>query len=119
MHKGDAVPLASENISVPEAIDIITKKGFGCIGLTDSSGKLTGIITDGDIRRKVSNDIMSKKAKDIMTRQPKIAAPDTLVAEAMAIMNAFNSITCLIVVDAGNKPVGLLHIHDCLRAGFA
>jgi arabinose-5-phosphate isomerase len=119
MHKGDQVPLASEDISVPDAINIITKKNFGCIGLTDKNGLLTGIITDGDIRRKVSNDLLSKKAKDIMTRQPKIAAPDALVAEAMAIMNAFNSITCLLVVDASGKPVGLLHIHDCLRAGFA
>jgi arabinose-5-phosphate isomerase len=123
MHKGDEVPVASEDISVQQAIDIIGKKGFGCIGLTDKNGLLTGIITDGDIRRHLSNDIMGKQAKDIMTRGPKIASPDTLVAEAMAVMNnlkgAFRAITCLLVVDASGKPVGLLHIHDCLRAGFA
>jgi arabinose-5-phosphate isomerase len=123
MHTGDQVPLASEDISVPDAIDIIGKKGFGCIALTDKNGGLAGIITDGDIRRQVGNDILSKKAKDIMTRGPKVASPDTLVAEAMAIMNnlgkSFRNITTLIVVDAGSKPVGLLHIHDCLRAGFA
>jgi arabinose-5-phosphate isomerase len=123
MHKGDEVPLAPEDISVPAAIDIITKKGFGCIGLVDKQGLLTGIVTDGDIRRKLSPDILTKTAKDIMTRQPKTAAPDALVAEAMAVMNdlknAFRRITCLLVVDAGGKPVGLLHIHDCLRAGFA
>jgi len=123
MHKGDEVPLAPEDISVQEAIDIIGKKSFGCIGLTDKNGLLTGIITDGDIRRHVSNNIMQKTAKDIMTRNPKIATPDMLVAEAMAVMNnlkgAFRAITCLLVVDAGGKPVGLLHIHDCLRAGFA
>ncbi len=123
MHKGDQVPLAPEDISVTEAIGIITAKGFGCIGLTDKQGLLTGIITDGDIRRKLSPDILQKTAKDIMTRQPKTASPDALVAEAMAVMNdlknAFRRITCLLVVDASGKPVGLLHIHDCLRAGFA
>jgi arabinose-5-phosphate isomerase len=123
MHKGDQIPLAAENISVTEAIGIITAKGFGCIGLTDKQGLLTGIITDGDIRRKLSPDILSKTAKDIMTRQPKTASPEMLVAEAMAVMNdlknAFRRITCLLVVDANGKPVGLLHIHDCLRAGFA
>ncbi|MDE2335797.1 MAG: KpsF/GutQ family sugar-phosphate isomerase [Alphaproteobacteria bacterium] len=123
MHTGDKVPLAPESITVPEAIGIITARGFGCIGLTDENGLLSGIITDGDIRRKISGDILGKTAKDIMTPQPKTAAPDTLVAEAMAVMNdmknSFRRITCLLVVDAGGKPVGLLHIHDCLRAGFA
>ncbi len=123
MHKGDELPVASEDVSVAAAIDIITAKGFGCIGLTDKNGLLTGIITDGDIRRKISADLPSKKAKDIMSRQPKTASPDMLVAEAMAVMNdlknAFRRITCLLVVDASGKPVGLLHIHDCLRAGFA
>ena len=123
MHKGDQLPVASEDISIQEAIGIISAKGFGCIGLTDKQGLLTGIVTDGDIRRKLSADILTKTAKDIMSRQPKTASPDTLVAEAMAVMNnlkgAFRAITCLLVVDAAGKPVGLLHIHDCLRAGFA
>lgn len=123
MHKGAQLPVASENISVTEAVGIITDKGFGCIGLTDAQGRLTGIITDGDIRRKLSADLLTKAAKDVMTRNPKVASPDMLVAEAMAVMNdlknAFRKITCLLVVGADGKPVGLLHIHDCLRAGFA
>ncbi len=123
MHTGNKVPLAPEDIAVPEAIDIITAKGFGCIGLTDKNGLLTGIITDGDIRRKIGEDILGKTAKDIMTQNPKTASSDTLVAEAMAVMNdmknSFRRITCLLVVDTNGKPVGLLHIHDCLRAGFA
>jgi arabinose-5-phosphate isomerase len=123
MHKGAEIPLAPEDISVTEAIGIISEKGFGCIGLTDKQGLLTGIITDGDIRRKLSSDIMSKTARDIMTARPKTVAPDALVAEAMAIMNdlknSFRRITCLLVIDGAGKPVGLLHIHDCLRAGFA
>ena len=123
MHKGGQLPLAPETVSVTEAIGIINEKGFGCIGLVSAQGTLAGIITDGDIRRKLSADIMTKSARDIMTRTPKTAAPDMLVVEAMAIMNdlknAFRKITCLLVVDDSGKPVGLLHIHDCLRAGFA
>lgn len=122
MHTGDQVPLASEEASMTEAIRIINEKSFGCVGLTNKEGLLTGIITDGDIRRKLSADIMSKSAKDIMSRTPKTIPADALVAEAMAVMNdmknTFRKITSLLVVDAAGKPVGLLHIHDCLRAGF-
>jgi arabinose-5-phosphate isomerase len=123
MHKGDQLPVAPETAPVKDAIDIISKKGFGCIALTDAKGKLAGIITDGDIRRKLAPDLLTKTAKDIMTVGPKVAGEGMLVAEAMAIMNdlknTFRRITCLIVVDASGAPVGLLHIHDCLRAGFA
>lgn len=123
MHSGAEVPVASEDISVAAAIEIITAKGFGCIGLTDKDGKLSGIITDGDIRRKLADGLLNKAAKEIMTRGPKTASPDTLVAEAMAVMNdaknSFRRITCLMIVDGAGKPAGLLHIHDCLRAGFA
>jgi len=122
MHRGDQLPVASENISLPEAIGIISAKGFGCIGLVDSRGVLTGIITDGDIRRKLCAGIMTKTARDIMSLRPKTVPTDALVAEAMAVMNdlknTFRKITSLLVVDAAGKPVGLLHIHDCLRAGF-
>lgn len=123
MHTGDAVPVASEDVPVTEAIRIITEKGFGCIALTDGKGRLSGLITDGDIRRKVSPDLLQKTAADIMTRAPRSAGPDMLVAEAMAVMNdaknAFRRITTLVIVDGEQKPVGLLHLHDCLRAGFA
>ena len=123
MHKDDGLPVASENILVSQAVKIISEKGFGCVALTDSNGVLAGIITDGDIRRQLSDGLLGKTARDIMSRTPKTASPDTLVAEAMAIMNdlknSFRKITTLIVVDAGNKPIGLLHLHDCLRAGFA
>jgi len=123
MHQGGQLPIASENSPVTEAIGIITAKGFGCIGLVNGQGVLTGIITDGDIRRKLSADIMTRTARDIMSRSPKTVSPDALVAEAMAVMNdlknEFRRITALLVVDAAGKPVGLLHIHDCLRAGFA
>lgn len=123
MHRDDRLPVASENILVSQAVKIISEKGFGCVALTDENGVLAGIITDGDIRRHLSDGLLDKPAKDIMSRTPKTAAPDTLVAEAMAIMNdlknSFRKITTLIVVDRDNKPIGLLHLHDCLRAGFA
>lgn len=124
MHTGDKVPLASENISIREAVEIITQKSLGCIALTDDNGVLSGLITDGDLRRHLLDEnIAHKTAKDIMSRTPKTAGPDMLVAEAMAVMNdlknTFRKITTLIVVDEAQKPVGVLHLHDCLRAGFA
>jgi arabinose-5-phosphate isomerase len=121
MHGGDSLPVAPETVGMEEAIAIISEKTFGCIALTDAAGNLSGIITDGDIRRQVSADLPKKKAFEVMTRNPRTVSPDTLVAEAMAIMNGLHGarkITGLIVVEEG-KPVGLLHIHDCLRAGFA
>lgn len=123
MHQGEQLPLASDTIPVAKAIDIISEKGFGCICLTRDDNTLSGILTDGDIRRHITADFLSKTAGDVMTQSPKTITPDTLVAEAMAIMNntnkTFRNITVLPVVDDTGKPVGLLHIHDCLRAGFA
>lgn len=123
MHTGAALPLAAEDTPVADIVKTISEKGFGCIALTDASGKLAGLVTDGDIRRHLSDGLLAKSAKDIMTRTPRTAGPDMLVAEAMAVMNdlknTFRKITALIVVDDKGAPVGLLHLHDCLRAGFA
>lgn len=123
MHKGDDVPLISLDAPLKETFTVMTEKGFGAIGLVDADGLLAGIITDGDIRRHISDDILSKTAGDIMTKTPKIIRPETLVGEAMGIMNdvtqSFRRITCLFVVQEDGKPVGILHLHDCLRAGFS
>jgi arabinose-5-phosphate isomerase len=124
MHTGDSLPVASEDIPVRDAVDVISGKGFGCIALVDAHGVLSGLITDGDLRRHLLDENITRKtARDIMSRTPRTAAPDMLVAEAMAVMNdlknTFRKITTLIVVDEKQKPVGLLHLHDCLRAGFA
>ncbi|MBI1215245.1 MAG: KpsF/GutQ family sugar-phosphate isomerase [Alphaproteobacteria bacterium] len=124
MHKGEGVPVAPESVPVAKAVQIITDKGFGCIALTKEDGTLSGIITDGDIRRQIAQGgLLEKTAAEVMSKTPKTVSPETLVAESMAIMNdlknTFRKITTLIVVDAENKPVGLLHLHDCLRAGFA
>ena len=123
MHKGDQLPVVADTVSALDAIRMIGEKGFGCVALTDAEGKLSGLITDGDIRRHLKDGRLPEKAADIMTRNPKVATNNMMVAEAMAIMNdlknTYRKITALVVIDDAQKPIGLLHLHDCLRAGFA
>ena len=105
-----------------EVLLVMAERRFGCVGLVDAAGGLAGIITDGDLSRHIDGDgFLSRKASGIMTRNPKIAMPGQLAAEALAFMNE-HKITRLFVLDeadAARKPVGILHIHDCLRAGIA
>jgi len=92
---------------------------LGCVGILDAEGGLKGIVTDGDVRRNVGRDLESRKASEVMTTGPQIAHPDQLAAEALALMTE-KKITQLFVVDPGaNRPLGVLHILDCLRAGLA
>ena len=120
MHSGDEIPLIREDVSMREVLLVMAERRFGCVGLVDSRGGLTGIITDGDLSRHINgDDFLGRKASDVMTPNPKIATPGQLAAEALAFMNE-NKITRLFVLEAGDKtPVGILHIHDCLRAGIA
>ena len=120
MHGGDEIPLALESDSMQQVLIVMAARRFGCVGITDKRGGLVGIITDGDLSRHMSRDLLDRSAGEVMTRGPKIAAPDQLAAEALAFMND-NQITRLFVVsrkDKTKKPVGILHIHDCLRAGL-
>ena len=117
MHKGDALPLCAEDAPMKEAILIISAKSFGCVGVLDAGGRLSGVVTDGDLRRHMASDLLDQRAGDVMTANPKTIRPNALAAEAVAVMNN-HSITGLFVVDDG-KPAGILHIHDCLRAGIA
>ncbi len=120
MHKGDEIPLVKETASMQEALLTMTSKMLGCVGIIDESGKLEGIITDGDLRRCMSADIMSKKVSDVMTQNPKVIAPDVMAVEALNMMNnTGKGITQLFVLDEDKKPIGIIHIHDCLRAGVA
>lgn len=112
MH-GD-MPLVSETTPMPEALLVISQKGFGVVGVTDAAGSLVGIVTDGDLRRHMDG-LLSHSAAEVMTRAPRTIAPGVLAEEAVALMNE-RKITCLFAVE-GNRPVGILHIHDCLRAG--
>ena len=119
MHKGDEMPLVDLNTSMQEALLVMTSKMLGCVGIIDAEGKLKGIITDGDLRRWLQSDTLSKKVSEVMTYNPKTIAPDVLAVEALNIMNnTGKGITQLFVVE-DEKPVGVIHIHDCLRAGVA
>ena len=102
-----------------EALLVMTSKMLGCVGIIDNSGKLVGIITDGDLRRWLTSDVLNKKVSEVMTKNPKVVSPDILAAEALNIMNnTGRGITQLFAVRDG-KPVGIIHIHDCLRIGAA
>ena len=117
MHKDGDIPLAAENDLMSQVLLVMTQKSLGCAGITDASGALVGVITDGDLRRHMNNDLPSRTATEVMTRSPMTVAPTTLAAEAIKILNDKKR-TQLFVVENG-KPVGVLHIHDLLRAGIA
>lgn len=111
-----SLPLVAESSTMDEAILTITKGSFGCTGVT-AGGKLVGIITDGDLRRHMGDALLGKKAKDVMHKNPRTIRADALAAEALTVMND-KKITSLFIVDDAGKPEGILHIHDCLRAGI-
>lgn len=117
MHTGDALPLVTEDVPLGEMIVTMTEKSFGCAGIVDSEGKLVGIFTDGDLRRAFLSPNLQTPAKDLMTVNPKQMSADSFASEAILIMND-SAITTLFVTDDG-RPVGILHLHDCLRAGIA
>jgi arabinose-5-phosphate isomerase len=122
MHTGDDVPIVKDTTLIKDAIYEISSKKMGITSVVNKDGKLVGVISDGDLRRwmekteKSGENLLSKKAEDIMTKKPKIANKDSLAAEAVAIMEK-NSITCLIVADAASNPEGVIHLHDLLKAG--
>jgi arabinose-5-phosphate isomerase len=117
MHAGKAMPLVACGTRMSEAIVEMTSKGFGCVGVADADGALAGIITDGDLRRHMRDDLLAGRVDEVMTKRPKTVRPDQLAGEAMEILNA-NKITTLFVVERG-KPIGLVHFHDLLRIGVA
>jgi arabinose-5-phosphate isomerase len=117
MHTGEQLPLATEDVAMSAALVTMTQKSFGCLGVIDAKGKLVGVITDGDLRRHMGADMLAARAGDIMTRKPKVVAPDMLASAALEVLNS-SRITALFVVEKG-KPVGILHVHDLLRAGVA
>lgn len=117
MHTGDGLPLCDAAQSMKEAILVMTSMSFGCVGVVGADGLLAGVVTDGDLRRHMENGLLDQAAADVMTENPKTIRPQALAAEALALMNR-HSITGLFVVENGT-PVGIIHIHDCLRAGIA
>lgn len=120
MHEGEAMPLASPDLPMDAALLRMTEKRFGCLGVTDPSGRLIGIVTDGDLRRNMGPDLLARRVGDVMTRDPRTIAPDALAAEALHLMNVRErAITALFVCESDGRPTGILHIHDLLRAGIA
>jgi arabinose-5-phosphate isomerase len=122
MHTGDSIPKVSDEALVKDAIYEISSKKMGVTAVLDASGRLLGVISDGDLRRwmerteKAGENLLAKKAREIMTKDPKVIGKDALAAEAVAIMEN-SSITCLLIVDAGKRPEGVIHLHDLLKAG--
>src|ERR1700733_3837539 len=118
MHTGDAVPLAGQHTAMSEAILVMTAKSFGCVGVCDDDGRLVGVVTDGDLRRHMDDRLFERTVTQVMHPEPKTIVAAGLAAEALGVMNRF-SITALFVVDEAGRPIGFLHMHDCLRAGVA
>jgi arabinose-5-phosphate isomerase len=116
MHGRDELPLAPPELRMSDALLIMTARSFGCLGVTDASGTLVGIVTDGDLRRHMSKELIDLRVADVMTHHPKTIDPDALTGEALELLNSAK-ITSVFVVDAEHKPIGLLHIHDLLRVG--
>lgn len=117
MHQGEALPLVSRETRMSDVIVIMSQKGFGCVGVIDEAGKLIGMVTDGDLRRNLSDDLLTQSVENIMTENPKCLSPDIMVPAAIEILNS-SSITAIFIV-VEEKPVGILHMHDFLRIGAA
>lgn len=117
------LPLCSPDADIESILKGISQAGFGCIGVTDPAGALIGIITDGDLRRHFTASVTQTSSKaitaaDIMTKSPRTFPSDGLAAEALSILSK-TRITALFIIDQDNRPIGLLHVHDCLSEGVA
>jgi arabinose-5-phosphate isomerase len=126
MHKGSELPLVKETAVMSEVLLEITSKRFGCAGVVRADGGLAGVITDGDLRRHMQGNLLNMKAGEVMTTNPRLVREGALGAEALRLMNQHKvPVTCLFVVadeDVGvphPRPVGIVHVHDCLRVGVA
>jgi arabinose-5-phosphate isomerase len=117
MHGGPEMPLKPVGTRMSDALVEMSAKGFGCVGITGASGDLLGIITDGDLRRHMRPDLLEAKVEDVMTKAPTTVRPDQLASEALEMLNSKKR-TVLFVVE-GRRAVGLVHMHDLLRAGVA
>ncbi|RUM23669.1 KpsF/GutQ family sugar-phosphate isomerase [Rhizobium vallis] len=118
MHTGERLPLVAKGTSMPEAITVLSRKHFGCVGVLDEDGRLCGIVTEGDMARNLTRNLAELAVDDIMTRTPKTVKPTVLATAALALLNQHH-IGALIVIDEDNRPLGLVHFHDLLRIGVA
>ena len=119
MHTGEEMPLVSEDAIMQDALITMSAKMLGCVGIVNTQGDLVGMITDGDLRRWMAPNLIEEKVSKVMTKNPRTINPDALIVDAVNLMNnTGRGITNLFVVD-GKKPIGIIHIHDCLRAGVS
>lgn len=118
MHTGDRLPLVAKGTALPEAIGILSRKHFGCVGITDDDGRLCGIVTEGDLARNLTRNLSQLVVDDIMTRTPKTVKKTVLATAALAVLEKYH-IGALLVVDDENHAIGLVHFHDLLRIGVA
>jgi len=120
MHTGEAIPLKPLGTKMSDALVEMSAKGFGCVCIVDNSGDITGIITDGDLRRHMRPDLMTALVEDVMTKNPRTIAPGMLASEIMReSVTASKPAVMVLIVAEGRKPVGMVHVHDVLRAGVA
>ena len=117
MHPREELPLANERTKMSEALILMTQRSYGCLGVVDGDGQLIGIVTDGDLRRHMTPDLLNLSVGEVMTRSPKSIEPDALTSEALEQLNSLR-ITSLFVIDEYQRPLGLVHIHDLLRIGL-
>jgi arabinose-5-phosphate isomerase len=120
MTKGDNIPIVQEDYSIKDVILEITSKRLGATCVIDGEGHLSGVVTDGDLRRLLEKtlDIKDLKAKDIMSKNPKVMKPDYLASFALQQMENYK-ITSLVIIDEYNKPVGIIHLHDLINLGLS
>jgi arabinose-5-phosphate isomerase len=120
MHTGDAIPLKPLGTKMSDALVEMSAKGFGCVCIVDNAGDITGIITDGDLRRHMRPDLMTALVDEVMTKNPKTIAPGMLASEIMReSVDASRPAVSVLIVAEGKKPIGIVHVHDVLRAGVA
>ena len=120
MHTGDAIPLKPLGTKMSDALVEMSAKGFGCVCIVDKDGDLAGIITDGDLRRQMRPDLMAALVDEVMTKNPRTIAPGMLASEIMReSVDASRPAVSVLIVAEGKKPIGIVHVHDVLRAGVA
>lgn len=119
MHRADELPLVELNTPMADALLEMTAKRLGCVGVVNGEGRLAGIVTDGDLRRHMDSGLVERRAVDVMTPAPKTIRPQALAAEALAMMNQAERPFSVVFAVEDGRPVGALHVHDCLRAGIA
>jgi arabinose-5-phosphate isomerase len=118
MHTGNAMPLTAPDTPMRDVIMEMTHKALGCVGIVGQNGELAGLITDGDLRRALDHDLTTTLAQNIMNPRPLTINPDVLASEALQVMNARERpVTALFVLNPAGQPIGVVHLHDLVRAG--